>query len=63
MEVRYNGRLYKKEGTRWYVDSRKRWRPVYDINRLEILRQLEKGIKDERGIEVSNTAEAEKAGA
>ena len=40
--IRFNGRLYKKEAGLWFVDSRKRWRPVYDRDRLEVLRQLEK---------------------
>lgn len=36
-EVRLDGRLYKLDAGRWYVDSRKRWRPVYDTAQLAAL--------------------------
>lgn len=42
MILRFNNRLYKKENDRWFVDSRKRWRPVYDSNRIEDLNRKEK---------------------
>ena len=41
--IKFNGRLYKKENGRWYVDSRKRWRPVFDSKRIEALNDYEKG--------------------
>ncbi len=47
--LRFNGRLYKKENGRWYVDSRKRWRPVYDTGRLEALKQREQEEQNASG--------------
>lgn len=44
--IRLNGRSYKKEGGRWFIDHSKGWRPVYDHDRLEVLRQLEKYKND-----------------
>lgn len=41
-EINFNDLPYKKEGPRWYCESRKQWRPVYDINRIEELNRLEK---------------------
>lgn len=42
IELRFNGRLYKKESGRWYCESRNRWRPVYDTGRIALLNQLER---------------------
>ncbi len=46
MTIRFNGRLYEKINGRWFVDSRKRLRPVYDPSRLEQLEKFESGQRD-----------------